>query len=213
MKKIIFITLGFLILIIALGAAAIWLTPDLSNPETLENIALRLQKISSLGDGSTTTDQFKKFISPDADFEMEYPADWQTIDNENFLQAMVPQDWAEKYNLRALFLAQNFLQGKSNQLIVYAGIFKIPIKEIFEKMQETNRSNGWTVETLKLETNGSEGTFEGEYVNPAGAHLRSKEKILSRGEKTYWVAFFASEESWLEFINTVDKILKSATIE
>lgn len=208
MKKIIFILLGFLGLILMIGLIAIWLKPDLSNFGTLSEF----QKISSLkGEEPTEENQYQKFISSDSKFEIQYPVQWPAIQDENLLQAMVPQDWADEYDLKTLFWAQNFREG-FGQLIIYQGTFDIPIEEIFEKMKESNQNNGWTIEVVKLETDEKKGIFEGEYKNQSGASLHSKEKILLEGKEGYWVSLFALEKDWQQFSQEVDSIINSAKI-
>lgn len=207
MKKLIFILLGFLILILALGALAIWKAPDLSNPETMQTLLSKLQPAAE-----NQNQQWQEFTNSDGQFKIEYPSYWLAIKDENLLQAMTPQEWTDKYGLRTLLSAQNFQGGKFSQLIVYGGVFEIPIEEIFKKMMETNQNNGWTVEVVELDAGENEGFFEGKYKNPAGAYMHSKEKILISGKDAYWIALFTLEKDWQELTSTIDKILNSATI-
>lgn len=212
MKKLIFIIFGSLALILAIGLIAIWQTLNLATSESLETIASKLQKISSPGNKSTEENQYREFISPDGKFGIVYPSDWSAIENENLLQAMAPEELEEKHGLKTLFLAQNFQESKFGQLVVYRGIFEIPVEDIFEKIREINHNNGWIVETLDLKTSVNEGIFEGKYENMASVRLRSREKILLSGKEGYWIAFFALEKDWINLEADVDKIFNSVKI-
>lgn len=211
MGKLIFIIFGFLVLILALGAVSFWQAPDLSNPESLQTIVPKLQEISALGN-KAGEDQYQKFTSSDGKFKIEYPSGWLALKDENLLRAMVPQEWFEKYELKTLILAQNF-NGGFAQMTVYKGIFDISIKEIFEKMTETNKANGWTIEVIKMEDGENEGLFEGKYKNQAGALLYSKEKILMAENEGYLISVFAPEKDWQASEEIIDKILNSAIIK
>lgn len=203
MKKLIFILLGFLVLISALGAASLWMAPDSSNIETL---------ISSTNKKPAGENQYQEFASSDAKFKIDFPSHWMAIKEEGLLQALAPQEWVEKYDLKVLFLAQNFQGGEFVQMVVYKGVFEIPIEEIFEEMKKTNENNGWTVEVLELEAYANEGIFEGKYKNRTGSFLHSKEKILIGRERGYLISLFALEKDWPGLRDTIDKILNSAKI-
>lgn len=209
MKKLFFTILGFSALILALGAVALWQMPKLSDLKPLQDILPKeFPKMPSL----TPKGESTEFISADGKFKADYPANWATVTEGELLEALVPAEWAEKYNLQAIFLAQNFWGGEFTQMVVYKGTFDIAIEEIFKKMQETNEANGWTVEVLESSAYANEGIFEGRYKNQAGTLSHSKEKILINGKEAYWVSFFALEKDWQGLEETIDKILKSATI-
>ena len=209
MRKIIFISLGFLFLILALAALTLWRMPNLSGIKSLQDILPKkfLETIPAMKEKET---ELRGFISPDKKFKIEYPANWLTVDREELLKTLSPEEWAEKYNLQTLLLAQNFLGGSFSQLLIYGGTFEIPVEEIFDEMRRYNEKQGWTVEVVKLEIKENEGIFEGKYKNSAGTPIHSKEKILIGNEDGYLISIFALENDWQKLEQGIDKILNSA---
>lgn len=200
-------------LILVLGVLAVWRMPDLSSLESLQTALPELQKISSLGNESVEENQYQEFISPDGKFKIEYPSHWLVLKEENLLQALAPPEWAEKYDLKTLFSAQNFWGGKFAQLIIYKGTFEISIEEIFEKMKENNEKRGWAVEVLKSDIKESEGIFEiKSQSTTTNTTIRSKEKILAVEKEAYLISLIALEKDWPDLVKKVDFIINSAQL-
>lgn len=142
--------------------------------------------------------------------KIEYPSNWLGVNSAEILAGLTPPDWAEKYNLKVLLLAQNFQGGKFTQLIVYRGEFAMPIEEIFNKNKEGNEEQGWEIKVLESEIQENDAIFELEYKKEPGAALHAKEKILLNGNEAYLVSITAQENDWPETKETIDKIIDSA---
>ncbi|MBI2041411.1 MAG: hypothetical protein HYT20_00125 [Candidatus Nealsonbacteria bacterium] len=82
MKKTILISLGFLFLISALMAVTIWRAPNLPASKSLQDV---LPKEFRETFPTMKTSEPKKFISPDGKFQIEYPGDWVTTNQEELL--------------------------------------------------------------------------------------------------------------------------------
>ena len=219
MKKIIYLILGFFVIILVMQAVSSWqlkkwqeaLPRDISGE--LKSISSeQLQELYSPSENN-----YQEFISPDGKLKIKYPTGWLALKDQRFLKETVLEEWERKYNLKCLFLAQGLKAEKFAQLIINEGNFDMQIEEIIKEMVETNRQEGWEMEVIESNITKKEGTFEAKYLMPSGYNIYSKEKILL-GEKkegktkAYLIAFIVPEKDWEEFTEEADFIINSARL-
>lgn len=202
-----------MIIILAVQALSAWRMSDLSNIESTKNIIPKLQNISLQNKGAGTGNQYQEFIDSEGKFQIEYPANWLGVNSAEILAALTPPEWAEKYDLKTLFLAQDFQGGKFAQLIIYNGTFNMPIEEIFNKKIEINEDQGWKIEIINSQTQEKEGIFETKYQRDTNTTLLIKEKILTSDNRSYLISITAMEKDWSSLEADIDKILDSAKIK
>src|SRR3989344_1679757 len=209
MKTLFYILFGFSALI-----ATIWLLGNWQGSNWQKNFTKNagLQPPEGIS-YSPTKEGDTEFISPDGKLKLKYPADWLVIEGGEFLETTIPQDWKENYDLKTLFLGQEFQADGFAQVIVYQGNFDFPVSEIIEKMHNANREQGRQVTITDSKIEEKIGVFEARSIVPQSYTLHSKEKIIKEGkENTYLVAFVALEKDWQEFSEQADSIINSAQI-
>jgi len=157
-------------------------------------------------------DNYKEFTSPDGKLKMKYPSDWLEITDEEMLREVIAQEWAEKYNLKTLFLVQKLKLGESSQIVINEGDFNIGFEEIIEEMKKSNLAKGWYMKIMN--SNAEEGIFEASYQKPDHYELHSREKVLFDEQregftKTYLIAIVVFEKDWEASKNIVEEIIDS----
>jgi len=160
-------------------------------------------------------DNYEEFISPDGKLKMKYPSDWLEINDEEMLEEVIAQEWADKYNLKTLFLAQKLKLGESSQIVVNEGDFDIGFEEIIEEMKKSNLAKGWNMEII--DSNAEEGIFEANYQKPDHYELHSREKVLFGEQKeglmkTYLVAVIVFDKDWEASKSIVEEIIGSVQL-
>jgi hypothetical protein len=146
-KKPIFIFIGFLLIIFALGKYSVWQIEKWkkSLPSEFPTIAPEeIPKITQLFPTSTIPFQFptgtyplpeslpypgivqptssqeiktEEFTSPDGKFKIKYPSNFVKLEIRD-LQKAVPEEMAENYKMEVIFFAQKFDAEKPAQLII-----------------------------------------------------------------------------------------------
>lgn len=213
MKKIFFVFSASLMLILAILFWSAWQKSNFSNTESLKNIIQKLRNVSPQNNESAVESQYQEFTNSDGEFKIKYPADWSAINSPEILTALTPLEWAEKYDLRTLFLAQDFTENSFIQLIVYEGNFDISAKEIIEEIKKNNQKQGWSVKIIESDVGETETTFEASYARQGSPNLYSKEKILVVGRQAYLISLIAPEEKWQDFAQEANLAINSAAID
>lgn len=208
MKKLFFAGI-ILIVILAIWVLSNWQKSNLSDTESFENIAQKLQNIAPQNNKLPENSPYQEFATSDGNFKINYPANWLKIDSAEILKALTPPDWAGKYSLETLFLAQSFTSDGFTQLIVYRGNFDMEIEGIVEEIKKNNQEQGWTVEIIESEVEIGEASFEAEYSRQGSPDLYSKEKILTIGNQAYLVSFVFPKEKLADFAQEADLVMDS----
>lgn len=162
-------------------------------------------------------EEYQEFITPDGKLKVKYPPSWIEIKDKT-LQQIIPKEQIKKYNLKHLFLAQQFTtEGKFAQLIVDEWSFDAQksFEEIIEEMKASNQEQEWDMKIIESEVKGNEGVFEAKYQKSDRYDIHSKEKIIilePEGEKkkAYLIAFIAFDKDWAGFEKEADDIIEFA---
>lgn len=205
MKKSFYVPLGLLLFSLLLGLINKWSWQGLQKPLPQNNL-------ESINTEAASPNNYKEFVATGKSFRINYPANWFRLEDENILAAFNSKEWGEKYALKTIFVAQNLQQGKFAQLMVQEGVFDISIKEILQKMEESNQKQQVEMGIIKSDIEGDRGVFEVKYLAPNAPTLYSKEMILLGEKNGYLIAFSALEKDWPEFSEEVDFLLNSAQI-
>src|SRR3989344_5251709 len=205
MKKSFYVPLGILLFSLLLGFINKWNWQASQKP-------LPQNGLESINTEAANQNNYKEFVTADKNFRINHPAAWFRLEDENILAAFNSKEWGEKYDLKTIFVAQNLQQGRFAQIIVQEGVFDINIKEILQKMKDSNQKQQSEMEIIKSDIEGNKGVFEIRYLTPKAPALYSKEMILLGKEKTYLIAFIALENDWQEFSEEANFLLGSAQI-
>ncbi len=216
MKNRILIILGLFLTVILLGFLTNWHFREMI--KNLKESSSELKKISAPQIESeekllkglpffSSENNYQEFTSSDQKLKIKYPASWLVGPRTEYLQELIPPDWKEAHDLKIIFSAQYLGVKGFAQIIVYQGKFNFSVQEIFEKMHQTNRQQGWQVEILDSQIEKDEGIFEAIYTSETNK-FHSREKILKTDkENTFIISFVAPEQYWQNFTQEVDLVL------
>ena len=219
MKKVL-IVLGLLaiIFILAIASRQQWQkipkslsqNSSLLSPLQFDELKKELDAINPQGE--TNGGSYSEFSDPENKFKIQYPSDWLAIKDETILGGLISEGAKEKFNLRALFLAQGLQKDNFGQIIFARGIFNMTPEKIIEVMQKDNQEQGWQMEIIKSDAQENEGTFEIKYQTPTGQLLHSKERVWTKGQDAYLLSFVVFEKDWEEFGEKADFAISASQV-